>query len=136
MTEIHVSTDSTTDDDSIDNAAPASSKEYWVALCTLIDTARQEDIAATLPAHLNWLQHIEVHDQLFMAGPLLCGPQVRMGSGIMIFRAAGEIEATSIANQDPFVTGGLRTYVLYQWLLNEGSVTLRVSLGKHTHDWR
>jgi uncharacterized protein YciI len=137
MKETDVTTDSTADDErSGGSDVPAPVKEYWVALCTPKETASQEDIAATLPTHLEWLQHIEDHNQLFMAGPLLSGPDVRMGSGIMIFRAADETEATSIANQDPFVTGGLRTLVLYRWRLNEGSVSLRVSLGQHTYDWR
>jgi uncharacterized protein YciI len=130
-----VTTDSIADDKSGGNAVPPLTKKYWVALCTPKDTASQEDIAATLPKHLEWLQNIEDHDQLFMAGPLLSGPDVRMGSGMMIFRAADETEAEAIANQDPFVTGGLRTFVLYEWSLNEGSVSLRVSLGQHTYDW-
>ena len=120
-----------------DVAAPSlSGKDYWVALCTPPETASQDDIAATLPTHLEWARSAEDRNQLYMAGPLLSGPDVRMGSGIMIFRAADEAEARAIMGQDPFVIAGLRTFVLYQWQVNEGSVFLRLSLSHHTYDWR
>ena len=120
-----------------DVAAPSlSGKDYWVALCTPPETASQEDIAAMLPTHLEWARSAEDRNQLYMAGPLLSGPDVRMGSGIMIFRAADEADARAIVGQDPLVTAGLRTFDLYQWQVKEGSVYLRLSLSHHSYDWR
>jgi hypothetical protein len=41
-----------------------------------------------------------------------------------------------IAAGDPFVQAGLRAFSVYRWPLNEGSVSVRVSLGTGTYEWR
>lgn len=111
-------------------------QDYWVAVCTPEDAASDNDIAEVLPTHLQWLRSVEDRDQLFLAGPLLSGPGVRRGSGIMIFRASDESAALDIANQDPFKTSGLRTFVLYHWQPNEGSLSLHLSLSNRSYNWR
>lgn len=111
-------------------------QDYWVAVCTPEHTASDDDIAEMLPTHLQWVRSVEDSGQLFLAGPLLSGPGVRRGSGIMIFRADDESAALDIANQDPFKTSGLRTFVLYHWQPNEGSLSLRLTLSNRSYDWR
>ena len=53
-----------------------------------------------------------------------------------IIRADGEEAARKIAAGDLFVRHGLRTFEVYRWRLNEGSIGVRVSLGTGTFDWR
>lgn len=111
-------------------------QDYWVAVCTPEDTASDDDIAEILPTHLQWVRSLEDSNQLFLAGPLLSGPGVRRGAGIMIFRASDESAALDIANQDPFTTSGLRTFVLYHWQPNEGSLSLHLTLSDRRYEWR
>ncbi len=70
------------------------------------------------------------------SGPLLSGPGAGPGSGVTIIRADSEEAARKIAAGDPFVRHGLRTFEVYRWRLNEGSIGVRVSLGTGTFDWR
>jgi uncharacterized protein YciI len=130
-----MSSSSTIEEPIAPGGAPLLGKDYWVATCTPVETATPDDIDAVLPTHLDWVRAIEERDQLLMAGPLLVGPGVRFGSGMIILRAANETEADAIAKEDPFVTAGLRTFVLHQWRLNAGSISVRLSLSRQTYDW-
>jgi hypothetical protein len=64
------------------------------------------------------------------------GPGTSPGSGITVLRATDHAEAQSIAERDPFVLAGLRTFATYQWRLNEGSVGIQISLGQGTYHWQ
>jgi uncharacterized protein YciI len=70
------------------------------------------------------------------SGPLLSGPDVGPGSGVAILRAADEEAARLIAAEDPFVRSGLRTFAVYRWRLNEGSISVRMSLGTGNYEWQ
>ena len=71
-----------------------------------------------------------------MSGPLLSGPGTGPGSGVTVLRAADGEAAEAIAAQDPFVRAGLRTFAIYQWRVNEGSIGIQLSLGTGTYDWK
>lgn len=53
-----------------------------------------------------------------------------------VLRAGDEETARRIAAEDPFVRAGLRTFEVYRWRVNEGSVGVRVSLGTGGYEWR
>ena len=102
-------------------------------------------IAAHVEEHIAWLLELERADVLFASGPLLSGPGVGPGSGVTVLRAPDEEAALRapdeeaacmIAAGDPFVRAGLRTFGVHRWRLNEGSVSVRVSLGTGTYEWR
>jgi hypothetical protein len=38
--------------------------------------------------------------------------------------------------RDPAVRAGLRTLAVHRWRLNEGSVSIRISLGTGSYEWR
>lgn len=84
---------------------------------------------------MQWLLTLERNDVLFVSGPLLEGPGVGPGSGVTVLRAADEDAARAVAEQDPFVRAGLRTFSVYRWQLNEGSVSMRISLGTGSYEW-
>ncbi|WP_433201662.1 YciI family protein [Nocardia sp. CA-107356] len=110
-------------------------RDYWMVTSTPVDGTTAEDIAALVPAHIAWLLDLEERHLVFLSGPLVSGPGTGPGSGITVLRASDEAEATAIASADPFVTAGLRTFVVHQWRLNEGSVSMRLSLGRGTYEW-
>ena len=110
-------------------------RDYWLILSTPVAGTDRAAIDARVADHVAWLLKLEREDVLFVSGPLLSGPGVGPGSGITVIRAADEETARLIAAGDPFVVAGLRTFEVYRWRLNEGSVSVRMSLGTGTYDW-
>jgi hypothetical protein len=110
-------------------------RDYWLILSSPSPGTDQAAIEARVPEHVAWLLGLERSGALLASGPLLSGPGVGPGSGVTVLRASGEEAARSIAAGDPFVRAGLRTFAVHRWRLNEGSVSVRVSLGTGTYDW-
>ena len=110
-------------------------RDYWLILSTPRPGVEASDLQPHLQDHVAWLLGLEQSGVLFLSGPLLSGPGVGPGSGVTVLRAADEAGAAAIADQDPFVLAGLRTYAVHQWRLNEGSVSVRLSLGTGTYTW-
>ena len=110
-------------------------RDYWLVLSTPRPGTNEDTVAACVQEHVAWLLSLERQDLLLASGPLLSGPGTGPGSGLTILRAPDEETARKIADGDPFVRHGLRTFELYRWRLNEGSVGIRVSLGTGTYDW-
>lgn len=110
-------------------------RDYWLILSTPFDSTTAQAVGAQVAEHVQWLLNLERNGVLFVSGPLLDGPNVGPGSGVTVLRAADEDAARAIAEQDPFVRGGLRTFAVYRWQLNEGSVSVRLSLGTGRYEW-
>jgi hypothetical protein len=110
-------------------------RDYWLIRYIPAPGTNQAAIDARVEEHVGWLLGLERDDVLLASGPLLSGPGTASGSGVTIIRAPSEDEARLIAAADPFVRYGLRTFELYRWRLNEGSVGIRVSLGTGRYDW-
>jgi uncharacterized protein YciI len=110
-------------------------RDYWLVLSTPAAGTDRAAIEKHVEDHVAWLLKLEREDVLFVSGPLLSGPGVRPGSGVTVLRADDEESARRIAAADPFVLAGLRTFEVYRWRLNEGSVTVRMSLGTGTYEW-
>ena len=110
-------------------------RDYWLVLSKPQQGTTADAINDLVPEHVAWLLGLEEQDVLFVSGPLLSGPDVGPGSGISVLRTDDEAEARRIAEQDPFVKAGLRTFEVYRWRLNEGSVSVRVSLGTGRYEW-
>jgi len=77
-----------------------------------------------LPAHLEYMIELEKRGLLFASGPLSDGAGPPNGAGSTILRAA----SAALAEADPFVAHGLRTFELKEWTLMEGSLGLKVNL--------
>ncbi len=117
------------------DVAKLLARDYWVVQWTPHDSTTAEDIGIHLQAHLAWLFDLEQRETLFLSGPILEGPDVRPGSGITVVRATGSAAASEIAAADPFVIAGLRTFQVFRWRVNEGKISVRLSLGTGTYDW-
>jgi uncharacterized protein len=111
-------------------------RDYWLILSTPMPGTDQAAIDAHVREHVAWLLELERDGVVFISGPLLSGPGTGPGSGATVIRAADEDGARLLAAQDPFVRAGLRTFEVHRWRVNEGSVTVRVSLGTGTYEWR
>lgn len=64
-------------------------------------------------AHVRHLQELERSGQL-----VLCGPFSDYPGGMVIIRAASREEAVRIAERDPYVLTGIRSYELRTWGLS------------------
>ena len=111
-------------------------RDYWLILSAPAAGTDQAAIDAHVEEHVGWLLGLESDEVLLVSGPLLSGPATGPGSGATVIRAADEETARLIAAADPFVRAGLRTFEVYRWQLNEGSIGVRISLGTGTYDWR
>jgi uncharacterized protein YciI len=111
-------------------------RDYWLILSTPTPGADRAAIEAHVHEHVAWLLELERDGVVLISGPLLSGPGTGPGSGATVIRAADEDGARLVAAEDPFVRAGLRTFEVHRWRVNEGSVTIRVSLGTGTYEWR
>ena len=111
-------------------------RDYWLILSTPVEGTSRAAIEAHVGTHIAWLLTLERDGTLFLSGPLLSGPGTGPGSGVTVLRASSEEAARQIAAADPFVQAGLRTFTVHQWRLNEGSVSVRLSLGTGAYDWQ
>jgi uncharacterized protein YciI len=87
-----------------------------------------EKLKPLLPAHLEYMISLEKRGFLFASGPLSDGKGPPTGAGLTILRVTGIDEARALAEADPFVLNGLRTYELKEWTIMEGTLGLRVNL--------
>jgi uncharacterized protein YciI len=91
-------------------------------------SAVPEKLKALLPAHLEYMIALEKRGVLFASGPLSDGAGPPSGAGLTILRVGSAAEARSLAEADPLVSNGVRTFELKEWTIMEGSLGLRVNL--------
>jgi uncharacterized protein YciI len=81
-----------------------------------------------LESHLQYLQDLERKGLLFGAGPVFTdnGKNFR-GDGLIILNTNSFAEAEKIAAVDPLHQNKARHYTIEAWLLNEGSLNLKLT---------
>ena len=89
--------------------------------------AAPERIAERLPQHLEYMIGLEKQGVLFASGPLAEADGRTRGDGLTILRAADVEAARKIAEADPFVINGLRSFELREWTVMEGSLGIKVN---------
>lgn len=112
----------------IESSAPSLRMQLYVVTSTAnsLDAVKQN-----LAEHRTYLRSLEDQNVLFGAGPLWTEDgQYFEGDGMLIYRAASVEKATAIAQDDPMHTSGARTFRIRPWLLNDGSITIRVTLSE------
>lgn len=81
-----------------------------------------------LEAHLKHQVAIEKSGVLIAAGPQWTDDEnFWEGDGLFVIRAESMAEASAIAASDPMHMAGARTFTVRPWLINEGSLVLRLS---------
>jgi uncharacterized protein YciI len=100
-------------------------KNLYVVITT--PTGGLGPVMANLEPHLKYQVSLEEQGVMFGAGPLFLDNEVDWaGEGMVIIRADSLADAARIASEDPMHSCGARSFTVRPWLLNEGSVTLRV----------
>jgi uncharacterized protein len=89
--------------------------------------AAPEEIAKHLPHHLEYMIGLEKKGVLFASGPLAEAGGATRGDGLTILRAESAAAARKIAEADPFVVNGLRSFELREWTVMEGSLGIKVN---------
>lgn len=92
-------------------------------------------VMENIEAHLQFQVDIEQQGIMFAAGPFWADNEHDWhGEGMVIIRADSLAHANDIAASDPMHASGARSFVVRPWLLNEGTLRVRVdySTGKHT----
>ena len=85
-------------------------------------------VMANIEAHLKFQIELEQKGIMFGAGPFWTDDEKQwLGEGMVIIRAGSLDEAKKIAATDPMHASGARTFRVRPWLLNEGTVTIKVS---------
>ena len=99
-------------------------KELYVCIT---EPVHSPAIREKLYDHL--LEQIERERQgvMFGAGPLQDEDKSEPSRGMWIIRASSFAEARKIVDQDIFHRTGLRTYKLFKWTMNEGSMTFTIN---------
>jgi len=110
-------------------------RDYWLVLSTPNPSTTPADIRALVDEHVAWLLKLEAEGTVFLSGPLVSGPGTGPGSGVTVLRAASADHAEAIAATDPFVARGLRTFQVFAWRVNEGAISIQISLGTGGYTW-
>jgi uncharacterized protein YciI len=101
---------------------------HWKSL------GKPELIKEKLPDHLKFLIALEKQGRVFGSGPL-SGEGAKPGDGLTILRAENAGEARALAEQDPFVIAGARTFDIREWTLMEGSVNIRLDFSDKSYSF-
>jgi uncharacterized protein YciI len=104
-------------------------KELFIAVT---EPLNGPGLAEHLEEHILGQIDMEHRHVLFGAGPLQDEGKDRPTRGMFIIRASSFAEARSILDQDVFHKSGLRTYKLYRWSLNEGSISVTINYSDQT----
>jgi uncharacterized protein len=110
-------------------------KELYVISTKLAPGVSLEEMREVVPEHLIFQVDLEARGIMFGAGPLFPPDSENwQGEGLVIIRAKSLEEAKSIAASDPMHIAGKRVFSVREWMMNEGSITVRVSYsdGKST----
>ena len=87
-----------------------------------------DPIMKVLKEHLEFQMDLERRGIMFGAGPFWTDDEQSWeGDGMVIIRASSLAEAKQIAASDPMHKSGARTFTVRPWLLNEGTLTIKVS---------
>ena len=85
-------------------------------------------VMANIEAHLKFQVELEQKGIMFGAGPFWTDDEKEwQGEGMVIIRAGSLAAAKAIAETDPMHKSGARTFRVRPWLLNEGTVTIKVT---------
>lgn len=86
-----------------------------------------------LEEHLAFQVQLERDGILYAAGPMWTDAEDAWeGEGLVVIRAASRSAAIQIAHGDPMHKAGAREFRVRPWMINEGSVTLRLDMSSQS----
>lgn len=85
-------------------------------------------VMQNLEPHLAFQVDLERRGIMFGAGPFWTDDEQEwQGEGMVIIRAGSLAEARAIAASDPMHSSGARSFTVRPWLLNEGTMTVKIT---------
>lgn len=92
-------------------------------------------VFANLDAHLAYQVELERDGLMFAAGPIWTDDEQDWeGEGMVVVRASTRVDAIAIAARDPMHIAGARSFTVRPWMINEGSLRLRLDFSTQTFD--
>jgi uncharacterized protein len=90
-------------------------------------------VMANIESHLAFQASLEEQGIMFTAGPHWTDDETSWeGDGMVVIRASSLAEARAIAAKDPMHASGARKSTVRPWLVNEGTVTVKLNDAKAT----
>lgn len=90
-------------------------------------------VMAGLEDHLQFQMQLEAEGIMFAAGPMWTDDeQLWEGEGMVVIRAASREAAIAIAERDPMHASGARSFTVRPWMINEGTMTIRLDHSSQT----
>lgn len=90
-------------------------------------------VLETIEAHLAFQVALEGEGVLYAAGPMWTDDEQSWeGEGLVVVRAGSRAEAIAIAERDPMHISGARRFTVRPWMINEGSITVRLDCSSQT----
>ena len=92
-----------------------------------------QPILQQMEEHLAFQVSLEREGVLYAAGPMWSDDEQHWaGDGLVVVRAGSRTDAVAIAERDPMHRSGARTFTVRPWMINEGSVTIRLDSSSQT----
>ena len=107
-------------------------KELYVVFTT--PTNGLGAVMQNLEPHLKYQVDLEKRGIMLGAGPFFADNESDWnGEGMVIIRAGSLAEANEIAAADPMHASGARSFRVRPWLMNEGTVTVKLTFSDGAH---
>jgi uncharacterized protein YciI len=118
-----------TKQDIINASSQMLNKDLYVVFTT--PTNGMGPIMEKIEAHLKFQVSLEEKGIMFGAGPFWEDNETDWkGEGMVIIRANSLSEAKEIAASDPMHSSGARSFTVRPWLLNEGTLNIKLDYSK------
>jgi uncharacterized protein YciI len=100
-------------------------KQLYVVFTT--PTNGMGPVLENIQQHLAFQKSLEEQGIMFAAGPHWTSDEKSWeGDGMVVIRAKSLAEARAIAEKDPMHASGARKFTVRPWLVNEGTVTIKL----------
>ena len=107
---------------------PAPMLKWQVYVIHTFPTNGLGPVMENLGPHLEYQQRMEDEGVYIAAGPHWAEDgETWEGEGMIVVRAASLEEARKIAEADPMHASGARSFRVRSWLINEGTITVKVN---------
>jgi len=122
-----------TKQDIINASSQMLNKDLYVVFTT--PTNGMGPVMENIEAHLKFQVTLEEKGIMFGAGPFWEDNESDWkGEGMVIIRANSLVEAREIAGSDPMHSSGARSFTVRPWLLNEGTLNIKLDYSKGTFE--
>ena len=90
-------------------------------------------VFAHLEEHLAFQVSLEREGTLYAAGPMWTDDEESWeGEGLVVVRADSRADAIAMAERDPMHRAGARSFRVRPWMINEGTITVRLDNSSQT----